>query len=134
MAEATNALHCHEIARTERRVTQRVVRRYTRTKKRGRVDGFQRVRKRDHRVSIRKHHFRVSAIHANSGYGEIAAIDKVSSAAKLTGSVVTTEKADADSLSDTPLRDTRANCFDASCRFVPRHPWKSETWKLTLDR
>jgi hypothetical protein len=48
-------------------------------------------------------------------------------------SVVTTEKADADSLSDAPLRDTRANRFDAPCHLVPRHSRKTQTWKLTLD-
>jgi hypothetical protein len=66
MAEATHALYCHEIAGTKRRITKCVVSRYTRAEKRARVDGFERVRKRHHRVSVGKHHFCVTAIHADS--------------------------------------------------------------------
>ena len=133
MAEATNALHCHEIAGTKRRITKCVVRRHTRAKKRGRVDCIERIGKRDHRVSIGNHHFRISAIHCNAGDAEVLTIDKISPAARLAVTVSTTEKADAHSLSDTPLRDTRANCFDTPRHLVPRHSGKTETWKLALD-
>jgi hypothetical protein len=40
-------------------------------------------------------------------------------AAKLTVSVVTTEKADADCLSDAPLRDAGTNRFDTPCHSCP---------------
>jgi hypothetical protein len=134
MTEATNALHGHKIAGTERCITNCVVRRHTRAKKRRRVDCIERVGKRDHRVSIGDHHFCISTIHADSGDGEILTIDRISPAAKLTVSVGTAEKADADSLSETPLRDAGANCLDTPCHFVPRNSGKTKTWKLALDR
>jgi hypothetical protein len=48
-------------------------------------------------------------------------------------SVVTTEKAYADSLSDAPLCGTGTDRLDPPGHFMARHPGKIQTWKLAVD-
>jgi hypothetical protein len=103
----------------------------------GRLDRIERVGKRDHRVGIGTHHFRVSTIHVDPGNGEILTIDKISVAARTTNSVGTTEEADANSLSDAPLRGAGTNRFDTPYRLIPMHPGKTKTsyiFKVTSER
>src|SRR2546423_559602 len=116
------------------RVTECVVSSHPRAKERGRVDRIERIGNRDCRVSIGKHYFRVTTVHVDPGDGELLTIDRISAAARLAKTVGTTEKADADSLSDAPLRGARAGCFDTPYRLVAGHSGKTKAWKLALDR
>jgi hypothetical protein len=134
MTETAYALHCHEIARTERGIAQGVVGRNTRAEKRRRLYDIKRVREGHDGVAVRQHHFRISTVDADAADCEILTIDKIASPAKLTLPVVAPKKTHADSLAQVPSRNLGADRFDTSGYLVPRHSGQMQPWKLSFDR
>jgi hypothetical protein len=121
-------------------VPESVVGRDTRAEERGGFYGIELIRNGRDGPRFRDHDFRISSVHGNSGYVRILTIHGVSASARFTQAVFTGEQAEANTLTDLPLRYPAAQSFDGQLLHVQERAAESDPdrprlqWPRRCDR
>src|SRR4029077_9814548 len=125
MPEATNALHSDEISGAQTGIAQSVVGRDARAEQRSSFCGREFIRNRRDATSLRDHHFRIAAVHGDSGRHRVLTIYDVSATARFTLSVFSGNETNTNPLTDFPFRHSAAQGFNAADNFMPRNTRQS---------
>jgi len=133
MSKATNTLHRYQVASAQTSIAKSVIGGNTGAKKRGGFHRSKLIRDRRYGTRFSDYHFRVSSVHAYSGYYWVLAVHDVSAPAWFADSVFTPEKAHTAALTDLPSGHPSTQGLDTAHHFVPRNAWQTESWIAARD-
>jgi len=128
MPKAPNALHSDQVSGPQAGVAKGVIGCNSRAKERGGFCGTELVRNGSHPACFGDHHFRIPSIHVYPRRHRALTIHHVPASARFAHAVFAGDQADTNSLTDFPLKYSRAQSFDATDHLMPRNARQSQTW------